>query len=411
MRKLLGITLGIMTALGGFVDFGQIVFTLQAGASFGYALLWPIVLGTVAIIVYMEMCGRIAVVAREPVFAIVRDRYGKRLGLAVLLASNLLNLITCAAELGGIAIVLHLLTGLSGKLLLGFMAAALGCIVALSRFEWVERIFGLAGVTMVVAVVSAWRLHPDWKALARGMVPDLSMGDSHQTLRYWFFAVGIFSAMLMVYEVHFYSSGALEEDWSEKDLPENFMVASFGSALGALLTVALLAIGALVFFPQHSFPEHLNTAVNGIAAPLGRTGYLVVLVGTLACLAGASVETMLSGGYNLCQFYNLPWGKNRHARDVPVFSFAWIGMLVLAALVALSGFDPLKLVNISVVFGMVLMPLTYYPIMRVAMDRGVMKNHANSRLESGVGVFFLILVTVAAIAAIPLMILTDSGQP
>jgi len=411
MRKLLGITLGIMTALGGFVDFGQIVFTLQAGASFGYALLWPIVLGTVAIIVYMEMCGRIAVVAREPVFAIVRDRYGKRLGLAVLLASNLLNLITCAAELGGIAIVLHLLTGLSGKLLLGFMAVALGCIVALSRFEWVERIFGLAGVTMVVAVVSAWRLHPDWKALARGMVPDLSMGDSHQTLRYWFFAVGIFSAMLMVYEVHFYSSGALEEDWSEKDLPENFMVASFGSALGALLTVALLAIGALVFFPQHSFPEHLNTAVNGIAAPLGRTGYLVVLVGTLACLAGASVETMLSGGYNLCQFYNLPWGKNRHARDVPVFSFAWIGMLVLAALVALSGFDPLKLVNISVVFGMVLMPLTYYPIMRVAMDRGVMKNHANSRLESGVGVFFLILVTVAAIAAIPLMILTDSGQP
>jgi hypothetical protein len=50
MRKVLGITLGIMTALGGFVDFGQIVFTLQAGASFRYALLWPIVLGTIAII-------------------------------------------------------------------------------------------------------------------------------------------------------------------------------------------------------------------------------------------------------------------------------------------------------------------------------------------------------------------------
>lgn len=72
MKKLLG----IMTALGGFVDFGQIVFTLQAGASFRYALLWPIVLGAVAIIVYMEMCGRIAVIAREPVFAIVRDRLG-----------------------------------------------------------------------------------------------------------------------------------------------------------------------------------------------------------------------------------------------------------------------------------------------------------------------------------------------
>jgi manganese transport protein len=66
MKKLLGITLGIMTALGGFVDIGQIVFTTQAGALFGYKLLWVIILGTIAINVYMEMCGRVAVVAQEP---------------------------------------------------------------------------------------------------------------------------------------------------------------------------------------------------------------------------------------------------------------------------------------------------------------------------------------------------------
>jgi Mn2+/Fe2+ NRAMP family transporter len=288
MRKLLGFTLGIMTALGGFVDFGQIVFTLQAGAAFRYALLWPIILGTIGIIVYIEMCGRIAVVAREPVFAIVRDRLGKPLGLAVLLASNLLNLITCAAELGGIAIVLHLLTGWPERILLAGAALALGFVVAGLRFEWIERTFGLAGVTMIIAAVSAWMLGQDWKALSRGLIPELSIAEPHQTLRYWFFAVGIFSAMLMEYEVHFYSSGALEEDWTEKDLPENFMVASFGSILGALLTVALLVIGALVFFPQHRFPEDLTAAVSGIASPFARTGYIIVLLGTLACLAGGA---------------------------------------------------------------------------------------------------------------------------
>jgi manganese transport protein len=266
-------------------------------------------------------------------------------------------------------------------------------------------------VAMVVAAVSAWRLGPDWQSVARGIIPAMSMGETHQTLRYWFFAVGIFSAMLMEYEVHFYSSGALEEDWTKKDLPENFMVASFGSILGAVLTVALVIIGALVFFPQHGFPDHLTDAINGIAAPLGRTGYLFVLLGTLACLMGASVETMLSGGYNLCQFYNLPWGKNRKARDVPAFSLSWMGMLVVAALLGLSGLDPIKLVNISVVFGMVVMPLTYYPIMRVAMDRGIMKNHVNSRSDTAVGILFLILIAVAALAAIPLTILTHSGQP
>jgi manganese transport protein len=91
MKKLLGITLGIMTALGGFVDLGQIVFTTQAGALFGYQLLWAIVLGTMGVILYMEMCGRVAVVAGEPVFAVVRARLGYGLGLVTLIASNLLN--------------------------------------------------------------------------------------------------------------------------------------------------------------------------------------------------------------------------------------------------------------------------------------------------------------------------------
>ena len=110
MKKYLGVTLGIMTALGGFLDLGQIVFTAQAGAYFGYQLLWAIVIGTAAIILYMEMCGRVAVVAHKPVFSVIRTFLGYRLGLFVLIASNLLNLITCAAELAGIAIVVHLIT-------------------------------------------------------------------------------------------------------------------------------------------------------------------------------------------------------------------------------------------------------------------------------------------------------------
>src|SRR3954451_16895651 len=146
MKKLLGVTLGIMTALGGFVDLGQIVFTTQAGAVFGYRLLWSIVLGAAAIIVYMEMCGRIAVVAKEPGFAVVRRCLGFRLGLATLIASNLLNLVTCAAELGGIAILLHLLTGWNERLLLMCGAVVLPAILFLFRFQWIERTFGLTGL-------------------------------------------------------------------------------------------------------------------------------------------------------------------------------------------------------------------------------------------------------------------------
>src|SRR4051794_15556296 len=164
--------------------------------------MWAIALGTAAIIIYMEMCGRVAVVAKEPVFAIVHTRLGKKLGLAALIASNLLNLITCAAEIGGIAILLHLLTGWPEKLLLIATTLILGTMVVLFRFQWIERTFGLSGLMMIVFAVSAVSLRPDWGQIALSLIPKVSQADIKHTLLYWYFAVGIFSAMLMEYEVH-----------------------------------------------------------------------------------------------------------------------------------------------------------------------------------------------------------------
>ena len=411
MRKLLGITLGIMTALGGFVDLGQIVFTMQAGALFRYQLLWAIILGTAGIIVYMEMCGRIAVVAKEPVFAVVRTCLGFPMGLATLIASNLLNVITCAAELGGIAVILHLLTGWPEKLLLIAGAILLASILLLLRFQWIERTFGLSGLLMVVFVISAVVLKPNWHELGRGLLPLPPLGGGKHFLLYAYFAVGIFSALLMEYEVHFYSSGAIEEDWTTDDLGENFMVAALGSALGAVITVGLLVLGALVFQARGIFPETLSTTILAAALPFRQHVLVIALLGVLAALAGAAIETGLSGGYNLCQFFNFRWGKNQSPKSVPIYTGTWLGMFLLAMLIAVTGIRPLQLVNVSIIFGMVVLPLTYYPILRVASDANIMGKHVNSKFDQMIGTVFLIVITLAALAAIPLMVLTRSGTP
>ena len=411
MKKLLGITLGIMTALGGFVDLGQIVFTTQAGAVFGYQLLWAIVLGTAAIIVYMEMCGRVAVVAREPIFSVIRQRLGAKVGLVTLVASNLLNLITCAAELGGIAIVLHLLTGWPERLLLVGTTLVFLIMILLLRFEWIERIFGLSGLLMIIFAVSAYVLRPDAERMLHGLLPLFSQPTAKDNLLYAYFAVGIFSAMLMEYEVHFYSSGAIEEDWTTDDLSENFMVASLGSVMGSFLTIALLCLGAIVFLTRGIFPQLLSTTTLVGAYPFAAKAIVLALLGTLACIAGAAVETALSGAYNVCQFFNFEWGKNRPVKEVKVYTATWIAMFAVAMIIALTGVRPLQLVNISIVFGMVIMPLTYYPILKVASDRNIMGKHVNSRMDTAVGTVFLVLIVIASVAAIPLMVLTGSGKP
>src|SRR5436190_13956010 len=183
MKNLLGLTLGIMTALGGFVDLGQIVFTMQAGSLFRYSLLWVVLLGLIAIVIYMEMCGRIAAVSRRPVFTIIRQRLPAKLGVVTLIASNLLNLITCAAELGAIGILLHLLTGWNDRLALFAAVVVLAVLIWLAKLQWIERTFGLAGLLMAVFAASAYYQHPDWTSVAAGFIPGIPSGDLHRKMQ------------------------------------------------------------------------------------------------------------------------------------------------------------------------------------------------------------------------------------
>src|SRR3954451_6900916 len=100
-----------MTAVGGFVDISELVFAAQAGSIFGYALIWAFAFATIGIMVYGEMSGRVAATAQQPVFNLMRHRLGLKLGLLTLFASLLSTLITCAAEIGGMGLILYHLTG------------------------------------------------------------------------------------------------------------------------------------------------------------------------------------------------------------------------------------------------------------------------------------------------------------
>ena len=135
MKQFLQIALGILSAIGGFVDIGDLVFNTQAGATFGFQLLWVVVIGVVGIIVYSEMCGRVAAISKRPVFDLVRERVGFSAGLGTLIASEIVNLMTCAAEIGGVAIVLQLLSGLPYRflILLGVIGARRHLLVAAVR--------------------------------------------------------------------------------------------------------------------------------------------------------------------------------------------------------------------------------------------------------------------------------------
>jgi Mn2+/Fe2+ NRAMP family transporter len=411
VKKLLEIFLGVMTALGGFVDIGELVFTAQAGARFRYSLLWPIVIGTIGIIVYSEMSGRIAAVAREPVFAVIKDRLGRRPSLVVWVASTLVNVATCAAEIGGLAIVLRLLTGFAPSWLPVVPAVALIAIVWFLPFKWQERLFGIAGLLMIAFFAAAIAVGPDWQAAGKGLVPNLPhFHTSREPLLYAYFVVGILSSLMMPYEVYFYSSGGIEEDWTPSDVPMNKAISAVGFSLGALVTMAILVLGAEVFAPAGIEPDTLGAAALLVGQPYGRLGVTLALLGMLAAIAGAAVETALAAGYNFAQQFELPWGRSRPARETPAFDAAWIGAFVLAAAIILAGVDPMTIVELSVLLAVVCLPFTYLPILLAARDPALMGAHRNGRVTSALGWAFFVIICIAAITAPVLLVVTGMGS-
>jgi manganese transport protein len=410
MAKFAEVFLGILTAMGGFVEIGELTFTLNAGARFEYALLWVALLGTVGIIVYCEMAGRIAAVKHQAVFSLIRERDGFSAGLLTLVTANVINVLTCAAEIGGVALLWQLLSGWPYR---GMLVAALVFFVAVvwvTPFEWIERIFGLGGLLMVVFIVAALRFDPDWGAVAAGFVPRLPDLGARDSLLLAFYAVALLSSIMLPYETYFYASGGIEDHWKPSDVTLNRIVVVVGFSLGGLLSIALVATGAEFFRARGLEPALPGTAALAAADLFGNVGLYVALLGMFFAFAGAAIETALSAAYNLAQFAGWPWGLDKRPRDAPRFALSWIVVFVLATLVVMTGVDPVSVVEYSIVFSVFVLPLSFFPVLAVARDKGIMGKHANGPLANALGWFYLVLITVAALAAIPLFVMTHGGQ-
>ena len=405
--KIFQVALGILAAIGGFVDIGDLVFNVSAGATFGYQLLWVIVIGVVGIITYSEMCGRVAAISGNAVFDAVRERLGFKTGLMALIAAQVVNLMTLTAEIGGVAICLQLLSGLPYRWLILIAGIALAVVVWVTSFDWIERIFGYGGLCLLVFAVAAVKLHPAWGAVAHGFVPHV---ETKSPLLYAYFAIGLLGAAMTPYEVYFYSSGGVEERWGPKDLGLNKANALIGYGLGGFLSFALMIVGGSLFLDKGIEPEFLGSITMGAEVPLGEIGLLLALVGILFAVGGAAIDTLFSGAYALAQFLGWEWGRYRHPRGAPRFTVTWLVLLVVALGLVMTGVDPVQLTEYAVIFSAVALPLTYIPILLVANDRSYMREYTNGKLANFLGLIYLVVVLVISLSAIPLMILTNVGQ-
>jgi Mn2+/Fe2+ NRAMP family transporter len=368
-----------------------------------------VVIGVIGICVYAEMCGRVAAISGRPVFDLVRERLGPKAALANLTGSYLVTLLTLAAEIGGVALAIQLASSVSYLLWVPVAAFAIWVALWRVKFETLERVFGLVGLALVVFVIALIQLQPDWSALA-GDATVLSPPEGENWGTYGFYAVSLFAAAMTPYEVFFFSSGGVEEGWTAKDLITSRMNVFVGFPLGGVLSLAIMGCAAVIYQPLGIQVDTLAQTALPVGIAVGKIGLVVVILGFFAATFGAALETGLSAGYTVAQYFGWPWGKRVAPRQAARFHVVVILSVLLGVALLLTTIDPIQLTEYSLVFSAVVLPLTYLPILVVANDRAYLGDKVNGPVANTLGVTYLIIILIVAIAAIPLMILTGVGQ-
>lgn len=409
MNKLFALTLGILTAIGGFVDIGDLVTSAVVGSRFGLNLAWVLIVGVIGICLFAEMSGRVAAVSGRATFDLIRERLGPRVGLVNLLGSTAVTALTYVAEIGGVALAIQLAADISIYLLIPVIGALVWIVLWRVKFKLIENVFGISGLCLVVFGVAVAMLNPDWHEMGTQILqPTLPETETWAT--YLFYAVALFGAALTPYEVFFFSSGGVEEKWKPRDLADMRLNVFIGFPLGGLLSLSIAACASLVLLPAGIQVDSLGQVVLPVVVSLGKIGLIVALIGMFSATFGAACETGLSIGYSISQFFGWQWGK-----FVPPIKAARFHMIILVSTIAAIGIllttvDPVMVTEYSVVFSAIALPLTYFPILLVCNDRRYMGKYVNGRLCNVLGTIYLVVIVAAALAAIPLMIITRVGQ-
>jgi Mn2+/Fe2+ NRAMP family transporter len=234
------------------------------------------------------------------------------------------------------------------------------------------------------------------------LLPSL---PEHDRLRYWFIATSIIGATVSPYLVNFYSSGCVEEKMTEDELWVDRATSYLGTCFGGGVSMGVLVTAACVLQPLGIKVDSFEQAALMMVPAFDRwaIGLFAASLG-VGCF-GAALEIALNSGYLVAQAGGWHWGAGQPRRDASRFVMAFTIVLLLGAMLALSGVDPLQLTMISVALTVMVMPLVVLPFLVLMNDPKYVKDHVNWRVGNAVLMILTLAGAAMAIVIVPLEIL------
>ena len=367
----------------------------QAGAKFGYTLLWtaPYLLPMMVTVVYLS--SKLGQVTGQGLFSVIKTHYSTGLLYAILLAVIIGNTIEAVADIGGIAAALGLVIPVPQALLVVAVTIVSLVLQIWGSYRLITNVFRFLALALLGYVISMFLAHPDWGAIRTAVLhPQIRLDrDSLSIL------VAMIGTALSAYLFTWQSNAEVEEKkakgkmklherrgTTDTHLRRTLLDVFFGMFFSVIVMYAIIIATAATLYASgtHNI-ESAADAAKALTPVAGKAASLLFTVGIVG-VGFLAIPVMTTGAaYDVCQSFAVKNGLNLSVGEGKVFYGTIVAVMAAAAGMNLIGINPMKaLVFAGIVQGFSTPPLMLL-IMVMTNRRNIMGDKTNSLLVNAFG--------------------------
>ncbi len=387
-----------MIAANAGNDAGGIATYSSAGAVYGYRLLWTFIPITISLGLIQEMCARMGAVTGKGLADLIREQFGVRWTMLVMLALLVANGGVTVSEFVGIAAATELF-GVSKYITVPLAGLVVWWLVVKGSYRRVERVFLVMSLVFLGYIVSAFLARPQWGEVARAMVRPTFSLDA----RYLFMVMALIGTTISPYMQVFVQSSVVEKGVTKEDYPLT-RVDVWTGTLFAISVAFFIVVSTAATLHAHGFTGELESAAEAARALAPLAGpYAEVLFGV--GLFGASMLAAgvlpLATAYSISEALGFEKGVSRSFREAPIFIGIFTFLIAVGALIAvLPGLPLIRVLIVTQFINGLLLPVLLIAITRLASDRALMGTHANGRFYNLVAWLTVLTISVLSLLLI-----------
>ncbi len=362
-------------------DSGGIFTYSQAGAQYGYALLWTMLPITIALIVVQEMCARMGVVTGKGLSDLIREEFGLRITFLLMVLLVVVNYTNVVTEFIGIAGSLHLFH-VSKFISVPICAALVWFLIVKGDYKSTEKIFLIASVVYIAYIFTGVLSQPSWHdaLLATVRMPPESVWRNKN---YIYMAIGIVGTTIAPWMQFYLQSSIVEKGIRVKDYAASrldVVVGSFFTDLVAWFIV--VACAATLYVHGMGAIQVAADAAEAMRPLAGDYAFILFAFGLFNASLFAASILPLSTAYTVCEGLGLESGVDKSFKEAPFFYWLYTLLIAGGAITVLILPDS-QLINVAIlsqVLNGVLLPVVIILMLLLINRTDLMGEHKNSRI-------------------------------